>query len=379
MVVVLVALLYAGGGWYFAGRINSGALAVQHPPDKTVEVVDVSDVQITVRETGEDLPALEEDMVYGLVWDGGHGVVSGPPARISGSDPKRTEVTRSFRVNAGSPPSTGETLGVDRDVYPPGEDPSDALGTTVEDVEYTSPAGTFGAWYVPGRGDNWVIFVHGGIGSDRSEALRAMRTTTALGLPSLAITYRNDRDVPGDDSGRYQYGRSEWRDLEGAVRYALDHGATGVTLVGYSMGGAITAAFLENSELAAQVTQVVLDAPMLDLRGTAEHGAEQLRLPVIGAPPESLVWVAEQIAAARYDVDWDAVDYLDDTSWVTVPVLLFQGTDDLRTPSDAAEELRDSNPRLVTLVQVSGAGHVEAWNHDPQSYQRHLTEFLTGS
>jgi pimeloyl-ACP methyl ester carboxylesterase len=271
---------------------------------------------------------------------------------------------------------------VDRDVYPSDVDPSDALGTDVQEVQYTSPAGTFDAWYVPGASDDktdWVIFVHGGLGSDRSEALRAMHPTTKLGLPSLAIAYRNDAGAPQDDSGRYQYGRTEWRDLEGAVRYALDHDATGVRLVGDSMGGAIAAAFLERSELASKVTRVVLDSPNLDLQGTVEYGAEQLTLPVVGSPPSSLVWVAEQLAAARYDLDWDAMDYLDDTSWVRVPTLVFQGIDDETAPMAAAEQLRYSHPELVTLAKVNGAGHMEAWNADTQGYQRQLIEFLSSS
>ncbi|CAA9322142.1 MAG: hypothetical protein AVDCRST_MAG36-584 [uncultured Nocardioidaceae bacterium] len=377
--LLVVLVVYGAGGSYFASRINSGALAVQHPPDKTVDVVEVTGGEITVREKGEDLRGLEADMIYGLAWDGGHGEVHGPPRATSGSDPDRTQVTRSFRVSDGDPPAAGDVARVDRDVYPPEADLGEVLGTTVDDVEYTSPAGRFGAWYVPGRGGTWAVFTHGALGSDRSEALRAMQATVALGMPSLAITYRNDIDVPGDESGRYRYGRTEWRDLEGAVRYALDHGAQEVTLVGYSMGGAITAAFLQHSELAASVTRVVLDSPMLDLRRSVRHGAEQLQLPVVGAPPTSLVRVAERVAAARYDLDWDAVDYLDDPSWVSVPTLVFHGTDDLRAPLAATEQLRDTRPGLVTLVVVDGAGHIEAWNSDPQGYQRELTAFLTDS
>lgn len=316
-------------------------------------------------------------MTYGLVWDGGHGEVHGAPLASSGSDTERTEVTRSFRVTGGDPPAVGEPVGVDRDVYPPGADPGEALGRDVQEVEYTSPAGRFGAWYVPGRGGEWVIFTHGALGSDRSEALRAMRTTTRLGLPSLAIEYRNDDDVPSDDTGRYQYGRTEWRDLEGAVKYALQHGATGVTLVGYSMGGAITAAFLERSPLASEVARVVLDSPMLDLQETVEHAAAQLELPLVGAPSKSLVWVAEQVAAARYDLDWEAVDYLDDPSWVVVPTLVFHGTDDVRVPPASAARLSDSMPELVSLVKVDGAGHVESWNADPRGYDRQLAAFLS--
>jgi pimeloyl-ACP methyl ester carboxylesterase len=372
--VLLVLVFYVGGGWYFAGRINSGALAVQHPADKAVELVDRKAGEVTLREIEEDISALEGNARYGLVWDGGHGEVYGAPTKTSGSE--RTEVTRSFRVTGGVPPTAGETVRVDRDVYPP-KDPSKTLGTRVLEVEYTSPAGTFGAWFAPGRGRTWVIFTHGGLGSDRSEALRAMQTTTDLRLPSLAIEYRNDREVPQDPSGRYQYGRTEWRDLEGAVRYALDRGAARVTLVGYSMGAAITAAFLQHSSLASNVTRVVLDSPMLDLRRTIQYGATQVPLPVFGSPPESLMWVAERIASARYDLDWDAVDYLDDPSWLTVPALVFQGQQDLRVPVDTGSRLRSAEPDLVTLVAVNGAGHVESWNMDPQAYDDQLTGFLT--
>jgi uncharacterized protein len=371
VVVLVITLFYVGGGWYFAGQINTGALTVRHSADRTVEVVQATAHRVTLHRTGGHVAALEADTTYGLVWDGGHGEVSGPPVSMSGSD-----VTRAFRVTAGHPPTPRERVVVDREIYPPDEAPSDALSTPVREVHYSSPAGSFGAWFVPGRGDAWVIFTHGALGSDRSEALRAMRTTSALHLPSLAIQYRNDQGVPADPSDRYQYGRTEWRDLEGAVRYALDHGARSVVLVGYSMGGAITAAFMQQSPLAAKVTGVVLDSPMLDLSRTIEYAAEQSRFPVIGSPPTSLIWVAERMAGFRYDLDWDAVNYLGDPSWVRVPTLIFQGDEDDRTPIASTERLRRSKPKLVTLMKVKGAGHVEAWNRSPQPYARELSAFL---
>jgi pimeloyl-ACP methyl ester carboxylesterase len=83
-------------------------------------------------------------------------------------------------------------------------------------------------------------------------------------------------------------------------------------------------------------------------------------------------------AAACYDLDRDGVNHLDDTSWVTVPPLVFQTTDDETAPIVAAGQRRGSRPQLVTLVKVNGAGHVEAWNTDPQGYQR-LTDSLSSS
>jgi len=67
------------------------------------------------------------------------------------------------------------------------------------------------------------------------------------------ISYRNDAGAPQDPSGMLRYGLTEWQDLAATVRYAIGHGARQLLLVGYSMGGAIVASFLERSPLGARV------------------------------------------------------------------------------------------------------------------------------
>jgi hypothetical protein len=62
VVLVVVVLLHAAGGWYFSGRINSGALAVRHPNDNTVRVLDVTERSITVQEAGEDPSGVRADL-----------------------------------------------------------------------------------------------------------------------------------------------------------------------------------------------------------------------------------------------------------------------------------------------------------------------------
>ena len=72
-----------------------------------------------------------------------------------------------------------------------------------------------------------------------------------------------------------------------------------------------------------------------DALGTAvECGAQQLKRPLVESSLTSLVWVAER---------------------------------------------RDSHPQHFPLVKVNGAGHVEAWNTDPQGHQRRLTDSLNSS
>ena len=90
----------------------------------------------------------------------------------------------------------------------------------------------------------------------------------------------------------------------------MDEGAERVVLFGASMGGGIVAAFLERSDRADVVAGIVLDAPMLDLDATVDHGAAQRELPVVGALPDGLTSIAEWIADRRFDLDWAAVDHL---------------------------------------------------------------------
>jgi pimeloyl-ACP methyl ester carboxylesterase len=204
-----------------------------------------------------------------------------------------------------------------------------------------------------------------------------MRVTASVGLPSLAITYRNDEGAPADPSGMYGFGSTEWRDLQGAVRYATDHGADKVVLVGYSMGGAIAASFLEHSSLADAVAAVVFDAPMLDFGATINHKAADRELPMVGlALPPPLTWTAKQIAGVRFEVDWDELNYLDDSDWLTMPTLVFHGDDDATVPLSTSQQLADAHTQLVSLVRVPGAGHVASWNSAPSTYDRTLRNFL---
>ncbi len=73
---------------------------------------------------------------------------------------------------------------------------------------------------------------------------RCRRCSAGAG-PALVPSYRNDEGVPPGPDGRYALGLSERRDVEAALRYAVDHGAREVLLMGWSMGGAIVLQLLD--------------------------------------------------------------------------------------------------------------------------------------
>lgn len=371
-VIVLAAAFFAGGGWYFADQIRSGALAAEPGPAmpayNDVQVVGVSGGQIRLRAIG-DQKALTKPELYGIAWRGGIGHL-GASVSVSGA-----VVTRPLTVTVGTAPKPGQDAALDRSYFL--GDPKTALGIPVRNVAVTGPLGPLPAWYFPGRGSTFVIGVHGQNGT-RSDVLRVVSIAHQMGFPALAVTYRNDRGVARDPSGYLRYGQTEWRDLGAAVRWSLAHGAQHIVLVGQSMGGAVVAGFLEHSPLAPKVVRVVFDAPMLDLQAVVDYGASQRTLPVIGTGvPVPLVWTAEQIASVRFGVNWSATDYLDNIAWLKVPTLVTHGGDDTRVPISTSTRLKGLRPSLVTFAKFPGAGHVESWNIDRARYTSLFRSFLS--
>jgi len=219
--------------------------------------------------------------------------------------------------------------------------------------------------------------VHGK-GTSRQEMLRLLSVVHAAGLPALVITYRNDEGQPADSRGQYRYGATEWRDLDGAVQYALGQGATAVVPVGISMGGGIVASFLQHSPLAGRTAGVILDAPMLNLGSVVDLGAAQRRLPLLPLPiPAPLTATAQWLAGRRFGVNWPELNYLRDPTWVRVRTLVLHGADDTLVPVADSARLAAARPDLVTLLRFPGADHVESWNADRSRYEQAVRGFLT--
>lgn len=248
-------------------------------------------------------------------------------------------------------------------------DPMAAHGLHFDEVRFNSPLGEFPAWHVSGESDTWAILTHGK-GANRREGLRLMPTLAEHGVHSFAITYRNDEGCPPAPRGMYSYGRDEWEDLEGAVRYALDHGARRIVLAGYSMGGAISLAFMRHSALANRIGALILDAPMIDLVPTVAHGARKNGVPVRVLP------FSNRVAARRYGFDWRDFDHFETACCLDVPVLLFHGDADQTIPVETSDAFATARPDIVRYVRIPGADHVRAWNHDPEAYRRVVEGFL---
>jgi len=371
IVMVVVALFYVGGGWYFSGQIRSGGLEPAAPERNfgvTIERIDGDTVVLS----GDDT-AIDDPGEYSLYWDGGFGLLGD----VESITPEG--VRRPFVVAVGSPPPlTPQEVDFDSWYYP--ANPGDA-GLVFEDVIYSSPVGDMNAWYVPAGdlpAETWAIHAHGWR-TDRREAIRTLPTFHGVGIDSLVIEYRNDPDAPPDPTALYRFGRTEWQDIEGAVRYALDHGAQRVILVGYSTGATGEMAFLERSELAGTVVGLVFDSPNIDFGRVIKTQARDTAL-IPGLPftvPDSLTATAMLIADLRYDVGWRDIDYVDHDHPLTVPALVFHGDADGTVPLSVSEDFAKAHPDQVRLVITAQADHVRSWYVDRDRYERMLSEFLT--
>ena len=368
--LALVILLHLGGGFYFADQLRVDALV----PKSGEQVFDIFVTEVGAgiiglrAIEGED-SALTAAGVLGIDWGTGYGQLGEVVSEATDGI-----VVRSMTRTDGEPPEVGMLADLEGAAFP--SDPDRAFGLSYTEVQFDTPLGAMNAWEILAPSSLWVIHVHG-LGAPRSEALRAVRAIAVDGHPQLVINYRNDPGEPADPSGYYNYGRTEWEDVAGAVDYAVERGAEGIVLIGYSTGAAHIASYLYRSP-DGHVVAAVFDSPNLDFGEAVNLEASQRSLPFIPLPvPGTLVWTAKRLASIRFGINWADIDYGSRAELLNVPVLVFHGTDDDTVPLSSSQDFFAARPDLVRLVIVPGAGHVRSWNVSPEAYERRLGEFLT--
>jgi alpha-beta hydrolase superfamily lysophospholipase len=255
------------------------------------------------------------------------------------------------------------------------------FGHPFTEVRIETELGPSPAWLVPAEKSSgrWVIQVHGRAVS-REETLRAIPVFRDAGYTSLLISYRNDPDAPASLDGRYGLGDTEWHDVEAALRFAVDNGATDVVLMGWSMGGATVLQAVTRSELAGVVRGIVLDSPVVDWVTALRYQGELRNLP---NPVRSAVLVligknwARRLTGQLAPIDLPRLNFVRRSGELHLPILLMHSDDDGFVPATASRALAEARPDIVTYEAFTVAAHTKLWNYDRDRWNTAIARWLT--
>ena len=390
LVVVLLAV-----GWYFSGLIYETGLNPDFNDAENVGtaedrvIVDtISSDRITLNVEEEQWGPLLENGVYGIIGQNGDAIVGSIIStngniierellqingtivsgdRISASGLIRQDDSGGYKILGSSGWSGQATDGV--------YTPESVSGIGYKDIFYESNVGSFPA-YLTSNGENGiVIFVHGFRGNYAREVFSLMRAKdlAKLGYRSMVIAYRNDRGLPKDPSGIYQYGVTEWEDIDAAVDEARKYNEN-IVLFGISGGGGPVSSWIENSNDLSKVSGIIYEAPVISFWESVEvNGAA--RFPWL---PEALFSYFKIVTELRYDVDFDSMDFREAVIKSSIPTLLFHGDDDEWVPVEMSDLIAESRDTNFTYIRYENVGHVTSWNADPDNYVYQLSQFLGG-
>lgn len=367
----LISVASSGLAVYFARRI----VVPEHQPED-LDILHVSgfDEDLVVQ-----LPATKDTILpgrYGLLFDSGRGLAQ--IGEILEYDPaSQTVARRVVSVMSGDLRAARRGRWTGTVFTHPSQ-----LGIPYEDVVLQSDVGDLPAWLLPTSADDpldtWAVLVHGR-GSTRAEVLRASRVLDSIGMPSIAMSYRNDAEVRDGGRARYGLGDTEWFDVDVAIDYARAHGARQVVVFGWSMGGAIAFQAASRGRNRGFIAGLVLDGPVVDWHDVLDNQAKlnylptpiaRLTLDMITRP-----W-ARSITGLQTPIDLDRLDWVTRAAELDKPVLLIHSDDDAFVPSGPSHALARVRFDLVTMPEYDTAAHTKEWNVDPERWEDDVANFL---
>ena len=391
--IFILLLVLGGAGWYFSGVIYNGGLnpeftdsaSIGTAEDRVI-VTNITTNSIKLNVEEELWGPLLERGIYGIIGQNGDALVgniistSGTVVerellelngtivegdRIRGTSLVIREENNEYKILG----TSGWSGQAEEGVYTP----KSVSNLDYETIFYKSDLGEFPA-YLTKEGDTGiVIFVHGYRGDYSREVFAKMRAgdLVSMGYRSMIISYRNDRGLPKDPSGIYQYGATEWKDLDAAINKALEF-SDNIVLWGTSGGGGPVSSWLVNTDDKNKIKGIIYEAPVINFWESVEvNGAA--RFPWL---PSQLFSYFKIFTEIRYGVDFSEMDFTDAVINSTIPTLLFHGDDDEWVPVSMSDLIASERKENFTYIRYENVGHVTSWNADPDNYVYQLELFL---
>ncbi len=390
-----MAIALLGIGWYFSGLIYESGLNPEFTETESVGtaedrvVVDsITSKSIKLNVEEEQWGVMLENGIYGIIGQNGDAVI-GKILNTNGNIIEREllQINGSLVTGDRIAGSAGLLLDDNTGIYKilgtsgwSGQatqgvyTPKSVVNIEYEDIFYQSDIGQFPAYLTSSGDDGVVIFVHGFRGDYSREVFAQLRAKDLMdmGFRSMIISYRNDRGLPKDPSGIFQYGVSEWKDIDAAIDEARKI-SENVVLWGISGGGGPVSSWIQNTDDISKVSGIIYEAPVISFWESVEvNGAA--RFPWL---PQGLFSYFKIVTELRYGVDFDSMDFRDAVINSDIPVLLFHGDDDEWVPVEMSDLIAESRDKNFTYIRSENVGHVTSWNADPENYVLQMSEFLS--
>lgn len=360
---------------YFARRVITPVRVREEDQEVLAVIREGRGLQVILKAT----PDSTVEGVYGFFFDGGRGHAR--LGRILSYSPAEQTVLREVEAVY-----SGDLTRARRGYWSGAVQPDPgSIGLPATEVQIEVDGGLAPAWLIPAApsadappSEVWAIMVHGR-GATRQEGLRAVRVARELGLSSLLISYRNDGLAPSAEDGRYGLGSTEWRDVESAISYALEHGAREVVLFGWSMGGAICLQTADLSRHHHLIRAMVLDAPVINWVNVLAHHAELNRIPsAVGRYGQLMMShpLGRRLTGLAAPVDLKAMDWVSRAVELRTPTLILHSVDDEYVPYGPSAALAEKNPEMVTFEAFDTARHTKEWNVDPERWESLVSAWL---
>jgi fermentation-respiration switch protein FrsA (DUF1100 family) len=244
-----------------------------------------------------------------------------------------------------------------------------ARGMGYSDVSFTTSDGlTLRGWWIPGTRAQTVVMVHG-LSNNRREGLDKAAYLHQAGYNLLVFDLRGHGQSDGSGT---TMGYREPADVRAAVAEARSLSPGPIALIGYSLGAA---ASVEEAAVDPDVTAVVEDSGFSSAGDVfVARFSEVTHLP--GIP-----WAAGLMTFAQIDIGtslWN-VQPARMAARLHKPLLAIIGTADTIVPPEEGMTLFQAAAGPKQLLEVPGAGHVQAYYTDNALYERTVLDFLTRS
>jgi pimeloyl-ACP methyl ester carboxylesterase len=251
-----------------------------------------------------------------------------------------------------------------------------------QEVSIDLPGGTSPAWVIepptPNDEGVWAIHVHG-IRTTRLNALRTVVAARQLGYTSLVPSFRGDGEGPPMPHNVSTLGQTEWRDIDAAISYALEHGATSIVLFGWSMGASVILLAGERSTHRDKIRGFVLVSPATDWRATIYNVAKRMHLPLPGLCMRLASFALTNPLLSRAVGLSEPID-LDQLDWtkrqrLSVPALVIHSAGDKKIPLELSRAFAAANDGLVTVFVAGDAAHAWEFNVGPEKFTQAIVDW----